>query len=98
MAVTLRGTLLITLGVDDWLLERPLTFDSSAKDLPPRKQLLRTQVVPARPFRDHHPRRQALGHDPRLCFGAPPTPPQCPGDHLEPPNLTNLWVNPTVKR
>jgi hypothetical protein len=35
---------------------------------PPREQLLRTQVVPARHFRDHHPRRQALGRDPRFLL------------------------------
>ena len=61
------------------------------------EMLLRSQIVPARHFRDRHPRRQALGHDPRLRLGAPPPPPQRPGDHLEPPNLTNLRVNPTVK-
>ena len=65
--------------------------------VPPREQLLRPQIVPARHLRDHHPRRQALGHDPRLRLGAPPPPTQRPGDHLEPPNLTNLRVNPTVK-
>ena len=65
--------------------------------VPPGEQLLRPQIVPARHLRDHHPRRQALGHDPRLRLGAPAPPTQRPGDHLEPPNLTNLRVNPTVK-
>ena len=65
--------------------------------VPPREQLLRPQIVPPRHRRDHHPRRQALGHDPRLRLGAPPPSPERAGDHLEPPNLADLRVNPTVK-
>ena len=52
---------------------------------------------PGEAWRKAVARRQALGHDLRLRLGAPPTPTHCPGDHLEPPNLTNLRVYPTVK-
>jgi hypothetical protein len=40
--------------------------------VPPGEQLLWPQIVPMRHFRDHHPRRQAPGHDRRLRLGAPP--------------------------
>jgi hypothetical protein len=64
----------------------------------PREQLLRPQIVPPRHLRDHYTRRQALGHDPRLRLGAPPPSPERAVDHLEPSDLADLRVNPTVKR
>ena len=51
----------------------------------------------AAPPPDHHTRPEALGHDPRLRLGAPPPSPERAGDHLEPPDLADLRVNPTVK-
>ena len=62
--------------------------------VPPGEQLLRPQIVPTHHCRDYHPRHQALGQDPRLRLSAPPPPTQCPGDHLEPLNLTDLRVKP----
>ena len=38
--------------------------------------------------------RPGSGHVPRLRLGAPPTPTKRPGDHLEPPNLTDFRVKP----
>ena len=62
------------------------------------EQLLRPQVVPARDLRDRPPRAPGSWRPfARPLLDAPLTPTQRPGDHIEPPNLTNLRVNPMVR-